>query len=414
MRRPPSSAVVASCRRSVVGAAARRGGGHGARPRRLPTPVMAGATSSRPPGRRTPSGARREASSPSTPLALGYLVSVGASGPFLHLSWLIPLQARQDGRVYAVSSVYQNSGGIDLLLGWQWRTTLSDDAGGRERAGLPPRRPQPRGEGRASPTSTRSSSVWEAWASCAGDPAGGRGRWAGASGPWVRWRSTSPIRSGATTCGSAWCSDSARCWGWTSHEARAPRCRRAGRRSGLLACLGPYPNIGEKLDVTSRGLGDLVHHPGRRERPDPRPRAARRGPERRVHPGRRVPAAGGGDTAGHLVRPGSTTSRSPPARSSPSPTSRRSRSPPGEARPGGRSRLRGSARPPSTWSRPTFSSSRARRTSQGATARWSPAPRSSPASTRHPPPAPSTWRTWRWSHPRRGSPDSTARVSPST
>jgi hypothetical protein len=58
-------------------------------------------------------------------LALGYLVSVGASGPFLHLSWLIPLQARQDGRIYAVSSVYQNSGGIDLLLGWQWRTTLS-------------------------------------------------------------------------------------------------------------------------------------------------------------------------------------------------------------------------------------------------------------------------------------------------
>ncbi|MGZ6132191.1 MAG: hypothetical protein ACXWLF_09205, partial [Myxococcaceae bacterium] len=28
--------------------------------------------------------------------------------------------------VHAVSSVYQNSGGIDLLLGWQWRTTLSE------------------------------------------------------------------------------------------------------------------------------------------------------------------------------------------------------------------------------------------------------------------------------------------------
>src|SRR5207344_552178 len=59
-------------------------------------------------------------------LALGYLVSVVATAPLLHLSWLIPLQARQDGRVNAVSSVYQNSGGIDLLLGWQWRSTLSE------------------------------------------------------------------------------------------------------------------------------------------------------------------------------------------------------------------------------------------------------------------------------------------------
>jgi hypothetical protein len=59
-------------------------------------------------------------------ITLGYLGSVGASGPFMHLSWIIPLQARQDGRVHAVSSVYQNSGGIDLLLGWQWRTTLSE------------------------------------------------------------------------------------------------------------------------------------------------------------------------------------------------------------------------------------------------------------------------------------------------
>ncbi len=59
-------------------------------------------------------------------LSVGYLMSVNASGPFVHLSWVIPLQARQDGRVNAISSLYQNSGGIDALLGWQWRFTLSE------------------------------------------------------------------------------------------------------------------------------------------------------------------------------------------------------------------------------------------------------------------------------------------------
>lgn len=54
-------------------------------------------------------------------LTLGYLMSVNATGPFVHLSWVIPLQARQDGKVNAISTVYQNSGGLDLLLGWQWR-----------------------------------------------------------------------------------------------------------------------------------------------------------------------------------------------------------------------------------------------------------------------------------------------------
>src|SRR5262245_65137309 len=46
-------------------------------------------------------------------LSLGYLMSVNAAGPFLHLSWVIPLQARQDGRVHSVSSLYQNGGGMD-------------------------------------------------------------------------------------------------------------------------------------------------------------------------------------------------------------------------------------------------------------------------------------------------------------
>jgi hypothetical protein len=60
-------------------------------------------------------------------LSIGYLMSVNAAGPFLHLSWVIPLQARQDGRVHSVSSLYQNGGGIDLLLGWQWRKTVTPE-----------------------------------------------------------------------------------------------------------------------------------------------------------------------------------------------------------------------------------------------------------------------------------------------
>ena len=60
-------------------------------------------------------------------LSLGYLMSVNAAGPFLHLSWVIPLQARQDGRVHSVSSVYQNAGGVDVLLGFQWRKTLTPE-----------------------------------------------------------------------------------------------------------------------------------------------------------------------------------------------------------------------------------------------------------------------------------------------
>jgi hypothetical protein len=60
-------------------------------------------------------------------LSIGYLMSVNQSGPYVHLSWVIPLQARQDGQVHSVSSIYQNGGGIDLLLGWQWRKTLTQE-----------------------------------------------------------------------------------------------------------------------------------------------------------------------------------------------------------------------------------------------------------------------------------------------
>jgi len=59
-------------------------------------------------------------------LSLSYLMSVNASGPFVHLSFVIPLQARQDGRVHSISSVYQNSGGLDLLVGWQYRWAVGE------------------------------------------------------------------------------------------------------------------------------------------------------------------------------------------------------------------------------------------------------------------------------------------------
>lgn len=60
-------------------------------------------------------------------LALSYLMSVNATGPFVHVSFLLPLQARQDGRVHSVSSIYEGGVSLDLLLGWQWRTTVSEN-----------------------------------------------------------------------------------------------------------------------------------------------------------------------------------------------------------------------------------------------------------------------------------------------
>jgi hypothetical protein len=54
-------------------------------------------------------------------LSVGYLVSFGPRGLFLHASGLVPLQARQDGRVVAVSDYYGSRFGGDVMLGWQWR-----------------------------------------------------------------------------------------------------------------------------------------------------------------------------------------------------------------------------------------------------------------------------------------------------
>lgn len=56
--------------------------------------------------------------------SLGYLGSLGASGVFLHAFALVPLQARQDGHVYATADYYRRREGGDLLLGWQWRWSV--------------------------------------------------------------------------------------------------------------------------------------------------------------------------------------------------------------------------------------------------------------------------------------------------
>ncbi len=56
--------------------------------------------------------------------ALGYAGSVGAVGPFLHVSALLPFQARQDGAVYATANYYRRRSGVDLLVGAQKRWTL--------------------------------------------------------------------------------------------------------------------------------------------------------------------------------------------------------------------------------------------------------------------------------------------------
>lgn len=56
--------------------------------------------------------------------ALGYAGSVGALGPFLRVSALLPFQARQDGAVYATANYYRRRSGADLLVGGQKRWTM--------------------------------------------------------------------------------------------------------------------------------------------------------------------------------------------------------------------------------------------------------------------------------------------------
>jgi hypothetical protein len=54
-------------------------------------------------------------------LSLGYLASWGRRGLFVHATGLLPLQGREDGHVFAVSSFYSAHYGGDLLTGYQWR-----------------------------------------------------------------------------------------------------------------------------------------------------------------------------------------------------------------------------------------------------------------------------------------------------
>jgi hypothetical protein len=54
-------------------------------------------------------------------LSLGYESSWGRRGPFVHLTGLLPLQGREDGRVYALGPYYRSRYGGDLLTGFQWR-----------------------------------------------------------------------------------------------------------------------------------------------------------------------------------------------------------------------------------------------------------------------------------------------------
>lgn len=52
---------------------------------------------------------------------LGYGGSVGVTGPFLHVALLVPLQASQDGAVYATTNYYRHREGGDLLAGVEHR-----------------------------------------------------------------------------------------------------------------------------------------------------------------------------------------------------------------------------------------------------------------------------------------------------
>jgi hypothetical protein len=55
---------------------------------------------------------------------LGYFGSVGSFGGFLHLSWVVPLRAREDGSSYATANYYRRRSGGDLLVGAQHRWAL--------------------------------------------------------------------------------------------------------------------------------------------------------------------------------------------------------------------------------------------------------------------------------------------------
>lgn len=55
---------------------------------------------------------------------LGYAGSYGVTGPFLRIAFVAPLQASQDGTLYATANYYRHRYGGDLLLGVQHRWTV--------------------------------------------------------------------------------------------------------------------------------------------------------------------------------------------------------------------------------------------------------------------------------------------------
>src|SRR5262249_15756739 len=111
-----------------------------------------------------------------------------------------------------------------------------------------------------SPTSAPFSSGWAGWESCGGDRAGDRSRSAGAWASGPRRASISMTRSGATTWGSAGYSRSGRGRG-RGGGGGGPAMRTAlpawvgALAVATAACIGPYPGVGEKLDVVSQVVG---------------------------------------------------------------------------------------------------------------------------------------------------------------
>ncbi|HVO18720.1 MAG TPA: hypothetical protein VMU15_05655 [Anaeromyxobacter sp.] len=69
-------------------------------------------------------------------LSLGYMNSWGRNGPFLHTTGLLPLQGREDGRVYALGPYYRLRYGGDVLTGYQWRWRAWESVEAEAGAGL--------------------------------------------------------------------------------------------------------------------------------------------------------------------------------------------------------------------------------------------------------------------------------------
>ena len=56
--------------------------------------------------------------------SIGYVMSTGSPGPFLHITGQIPFAAAQDGTAYGFRQVYEQGFGLDVMTGAQWRWRL--------------------------------------------------------------------------------------------------------------------------------------------------------------------------------------------------------------------------------------------------------------------------------------------------